>query len=112
MSPDTLGLGSSKLLDNDAYSNLDNLYLLELYEFALESKATIQQDYKLILAWWLTELGFAEESQKYIDSIVRVLNTTSSTIQTVNQLKQLHSNLSRSTPTERYTFKRNRIHGS
>jgi hypothetical protein len=91
LSPDTLGLDSSKLLGDNKYSNLDALYLLELYEFALESKTTIQQDYKLILAWWLTELGFTEESQKYIDSIVHVLNTTTNT---VDQLKQVNSDLS------------------
>lgn len=101
MSPDTLGLGSSKLLGHNKYSDLDALYLLELYEFALESKATIQQDYKLILAWWLTDLGFAEESQKYIDSIVQVLGMTSSTTNTVDQLKQVNSDLSSYTSSER-----------
>jgi hypothetical protein len=50
------------------YADIDGLILLELYEFA--SKTTIQQDYKLLMAWWLSELGFTEESKKYCDAIV------------------------------------------
>ncbi|KAF1806702.1 Sec23-binding domain of Sec16-domain-containing protein [Mucor lusitanicus] len=67
LSPDVSGLDNSKMIGDDLYSDLDALYLAELYEFA--SKASIQQDFKLVLAWWLKDLGFSEESQKYTEAI-------------------------------------------
>jgi hypothetical protein len=56
------------------YTDLDALYLVELYEFATQSK---YDTYKFIQAWWLSEFGFTNESKIYCDSIVstKELNT-------------------------------------
>jgi hypothetical protein len=64
-----------------------------LYEFA--SKASIQQDFKLILAWWLTELGFTEEPKKYVDSITSKIDSSA-----LENLKQI-GDVSHTTTNER-----------
>lgn len=76
------GLDNGKIIGDELYTDLDALYLVELYEFA--SKASLQQDFKLILAWWLTDLGFAEASQKYIDAIGAKVDTSG-----LDKLKQV-----------------------
>ncbi|KAK4520917.1 uncharacterized protein ATC70_006800 [Mucor velutinosus] len=83
LSPDVSGLDNSKLIGDDLYTDLDALYLVELYEFA--SKASIQQDFKLVLAWWLKDLGFSAESQKYTEAISAKLVGPSS----LDKLKQV-----------------------
>lgn len=52
--------------DTDIYTDLDALYLTELYEYASKSK---HDTYKFIQAWWLTELGFTNEAKIYSDAI-------------------------------------------
>lgn len=82
LSPDIPG---NNLLGDDLYTDLDTLFLCELYEFA--SKANVQQDFKLILAWWLSELGFTEESTKYCDSIATALqNSTNYSLEDLRKL--------------------------
>lgn len=83
LSPDVSGLDNSKMIGDDLYTDLDALYLVELYEFA--SKASIQQDFKLVLAWWLKDLGFSDESQKYTEAIGTKLVDASS----LDKLKQV-----------------------
>jgi hypothetical protein len=67
--PDTFAGLESQIIGaegTDIYTDLDALYLTELYEYALStsSKANLQQ-YKLIHAWWLSEFGFTNEAQIY-----------------------------------------------
>lgn len=106
MSPDS-SLESVQVLGaqgSDMYTDLDALYLSELYEFALSSSSTkpsYLQNYKLIHAWWLSELGFTTESQIYCDSIVNALTTTNlETDRSVilQELRQLGENNSLAAP--------------
>ncbi|KAI8973399.1 Sec23-binding domain of Sec16-domain-containing protein [Mycotypha africana] len=87
LSPDVAALHSDKIVGDNLYTDLDALYLAELYEFA--SKANVQQDFKLALAWWLSEFGMKDESQKYCNSIVNYLSTSADTSSMLERLKQL-----------------------
>ncbi|KAI9476058.1 MAG: hypothetical protein EXX96DRAFT_286696 [Benjaminiella poitrasii] len=75
------------IIGDDIYTDLDSLYLAEFYEFA--SNAGIQQDFKLVLAWWLTELGFTQESQRYCDSIVSTFQNNPEYVTRLESLKRL-----------------------
>lgn len=73
------------MFGDNIYTELDELYLIELYEFASQS-TTIQPDFKLILAWWLTVLGFTEESKAYCDSITDAINNNNGSLESLKQL--------------------------
>lgn len=84
LSPDTFsGLESSIIgaEGTDIYTDLDALYLTELYEYA--TKLNLRQ-YKLIHAWWLTELGLTEEAKVYSDAL-----TDKTTLEELQSLKQI-----------------------
>ncbi|KAG2231107.1 hypothetical protein INT48_008497 [Thamnidium elegans] len=77
LSPDTFKSLESQIIAAegvDMYMNLDALYLTELYEFGL-SKNIILNQYKLILAWWLSQFGFTHESQVYRDMIAKHISS-------------------------------------
>ena len=72
MSPDTFTSLDSQIIGvqgTEKYTDLDALYLTELFEYALDAKFDA---YKTIQAWWLTELGFDNEAKQYTDLIVSV----------------------------------------
>ncbi|KAI9262452.1 Sec23-binding domain of Sec16-domain-containing protein [Helicostylum pulchrum] len=97
LSPDTFKSLESQIIAAEGvnmYMNLDALYLTELYEFGLSKKMILNQ-YKLILAWWLSEFGFAHESQVYRDMIAK--NVSSDELQ---QLKKIGEICNTSTDTD------------
>lgn len=98
LSPDTFMSLESQIIATEGiemYMNLDALYLTELYEFGL-SKNNLNQ-YKLILAWWLTQFGFTHESKVYCDMISK--HVSSDELQQFKKLGEICN-----TSTDRYPF--------
>lgn len=83
LSPDTFASRGGILCaeGTEIYTDLDALYLTELYEYGC--KVQLPQ-YKLIHAWWLSEFEMTQEAQIYCDALAQ--NTT---LEDITGLKSL-----------------------
>ncbi|KAI9269365.1 Sec23-binding domain of Sec16-domain-containing protein [Sporodiniella umbellata] len=57
------------------FDDLDLLYIMELYDFAVKEDHASIQSYKFVHAWWLADLGFDQESQHYRESIANAIGS-------------------------------------
>ncbi|KAI8985841.1 Sec23-binding domain of Sec16-domain-containing protein [Pilobolus umbonatus] len=75
-------------------SDTDVFYLAELYEMSLISKgkqdeAVDVQDYKLVHAWWLSDLGYTDEAQDYCEAISKVIGSSDTPETKLESIKQI-----------------------
>lgn len=76
-------------------TDLDILYLMELYDFALSLKGNDRsilslQPFKLVHAWWLKDLGFVKESEIYVESVVNRIQSDDHHQAVIERLKTLN----------------------
>jgi hypothetical protein len=70
----------------DIYTDLDAIYLTEIYSLTLENPLKHLQAHRLIHAWWLSVLGLNDEANQYCKSIASIIKEDQSIL---DQLKTL-----------------------